>query len=314
MQSPIDVHTALTWGRSRLEGEARDADYLLAAAMHCSLAQLRAFPERLCSGEAWVSYQSWIQRRARAEPLAYLLGAREFWSLPLEVGPGVLIPRPDSELLVEATLQRLPAEQIGQVADVGCGSANLSLAIASERPGLQLLAIERSSAALPWARRNIEVHGGGRCALVQGDLLTAVRPRSLIAVVANLPYIDPTDPDVDPATASHEPAAALYADHDGLGLIAALIAQATDTLQAGGWLLLEHGWRQGAGVLDLLREAGYSETETLNDLAGRPRVSVGRLVETRHYSASEVPSGSGSWSESESICPPEYPAPSSRTV
>lgn len=298
---PTDIETALAWGRSRLATEPRDADYLLAAALGCSLAQLRAFPERSCSADAWECFRSWIERRAHGEPLAYLLGTREFWSLPLVVGPGVLIPRPDSELLIDATLQRLSPATTGRIADVGCGSGNLGLALVRERLGLHVIAIERSPAALPWARRNIQAHGNGRCTLIQGDLLSAVRPRSLIAVVANLPYIDPADPDIDPATHTHEPAAALYAANAGLALIEALIAQASVTLQAGGWLLLEHGWRQGDAVLDLLRSAGYQESGTLNDLAGRPRVSLGRLVNTGHFSAREVPSGpeSGSGSGSE---------------
>jgi release factor glutamine methyltransferase len=278
--SPAASHTlgsALTWGRTRLGNEARDADYLLAAAMGCSLAHLRAYAEAACAPAPWQRYRSWVDRRALGEPLAYLLGTREFWSQPLAVGPGVLIPRPDSELLVEAALQRVSIGQTGWVADVGCGSANLSIALASERPRLRLLAIERSDAALPWARRNIDARAADRCVLLQADLLSALRAQSLLAVIANLPYIDPADPDIDPATAAYEPAAALYADDAGLALIAALIMQAKRALQPGGWLLLEHGWRQGEAVLGLLRQAGYTASETLSDLAGRPRVSLGQL-------------------------------------
>lgn len=277
ISGPVSVHAALAWGRSQLAGVERDADYLLAAAMNCTLAWLRAFPERDCGDAAWRCFRSWIDRRAVGEPLAYLLGRREFWSLTLAVGPGVLIPRPDSEVLIEAALRRLPVAQQGWVADVGCGSANLSLALCAERPQLQLLAIERSPAALPWARRNIDQLGDNRCVLVQGDLLSAVRPGQLSAVIANLPYIDPADADVDPATAAHEPSSALYADDGGLALIAALIDQARPALQGGGWLLLEHGWRQAEAVLELLRQAGYTATESLSDLAGRPRVSLGQL-------------------------------------
>ena len=273
------IQSALVWGRARLGSEARDADYLLAAAMPCSMVQLRAYPERHCGSEQWQRYVAWVDRRALGEPLAYLLGRREFWSLPLAVGPGVLIPRPDSELLIEAALQRLPAGRTGWVADVGCGSANLALALATERPRLSLLAVERSPAALPWARRNIESLAKSRCVLLQGDLLSAVQPDRLTAVIANLPYIDRADPDLDPATAAHEPAAALYAGDAGLALIAALVRQATQALQ-------EHGWRQGEAVQDLLRQAGYCEIETLQDLADRPRVSLGRWGQIRQTGAS----------------------------
>lgn len=271
-----DIARALAWARTQLPAERSDAEHLLAWLLGRSRASLRARPEARLDDQQWRSYQRLVSARANGEPLAYLTGEREFWSLPIAVGPGVLVPRPETEGLVEAALSRIPLDADGWVADVGSGSGAIALALASERPRLQLLAIEADSAALPWTQQNLNRHGQGRCILLRGDLLTTARPESLLAVVANLPYIAADDPDVDPGTARFEPAAALYAQSDGLALIASLIEQARSALQAAGWLLLEHGWRQGDAVRNLLLQAGYVEVFSDRDLAGHERVSGGR--------------------------------------
>lgn len=271
-----DIAQALTWARSQLPAERSDAEHLLAWLLRRSRASLRARPESRLDDQQWRDYQRLVGARANGQPLAYLTGEREFWSLPMAVGPGVLIPRPETEGLVVAALQRLPPQASGWVADVGCGSANIGVALASERPLLDVLAIEPSPAALPWAQCNIHRYGDGRCRLLRGDLLSAVAPARLLGVFANLPYIAAGDAHLDPATATHEPASALYAESDGLALIARLIEQATSALQPGGWLLLEHGWRQGEAVRQLLQAAGYGEVFSDRDLAGHERVSGGR--------------------------------------
>ena len=277
--SPATVRDALDLARAALPEARADADRLLAWLCDTNLAGLRARPERVLSNALLRRFNDLVRRRAAGEPLAYLTGQREFWSLSLAVGPGVLVPRPETEGLVEALLARVPANRHGWVADVGCGSGNLSVALAQERAGLQLLAVEFSAAALPWAQRNLLDHGQQRCHLLQGDLLAPVANGCLLAVVANLPYIAADDPDVHPDTDRHEPAQALYAEHDGLALIARLVMQAARALQPGGWLLLEHGWRQHEAVQALLQQRRYGDIETLMDLAGHPRITLGRIPE-----------------------------------
>ncbi len=272
LASSVEVLLA-TLGEKRA---ALDADRLLAWVLQCSLASLRAFPERRVSELQRMRWEEVLSRRAAGEPYAYIVGEQEFWSLPLAVGPGVLVPRADSEVLVEAALERLDGEQSGWVVDVGTGSANLALALASERPGLKVLAVERSDQALPWARSNIARHCASRVSLIRGSGLNAVAAASAEAVISNPPYIAQGDPDLDPASASFEPAAALYAADSGMAMLSELAEEAMRVLRPGGWLLLEHGWKQGPDVVDLLSRAGYAELETRSDLAGRPRVSMGR--------------------------------------
>lgn len=270
--SSVDVLLATVGGNRA----ALDADRLLARVLQCSLASLRAFPERRVSELQRTQWEELLSRRAAGEPYAYIVGEQEFWSLPLAVGPGVLVPRADSEVLVEAALERIDAEESGWVADVGTGSANLALALARERPQLTVLAVERSALALPWARRNIARHCPSRVGLVHGSGLEMVADGRFVAVISNPPYIAQGDPDLDPASASFEPAAALYAADAGMAMLSELAEEAMRVLRPGGWLLLEHGWKQGPAVADLLSRGGYAEVETCSDLAGRPRVSMGK--------------------------------------
>jgi protein-(glutamine-N5) methyltransferase, release factor-specific len=217
-----------------------------------------------------------VARRLAGEPLAYLLGDAEFHTLRLAVGPGVLTPRGDTELLVDWALERLAGVAAPTVVDAGTGSGCIALALALARDDAHVVALERSAAARHWAARNVAELAPGRVMLVGADWLQALAADSADLVVANPPYVRVDDARLDPAVARFEPAAALYAGADGLRDLRRLCAQAPKVLRAGGWLLLEHAPDQGQAVHALLADAGFTAVETRNDLAGRPRASGGR--------------------------------------
>lgn len=233
-------------------------------------------PDRRLPLEPWRQALELARRRARGEPLAYLLGQQEFWSLPLEVGPEVLIPRADTECLVEQALLRLPAQASDLVVDLGTGSGAIALALAVERPQLRLIGVDRSPRALARARANGERLAPGRVDWRLGDWLQPVPERGLAMVVSNPPYIAAGDPHLDRGDLRFEPREALVSGLDGLDDLGRIIAQAREALMPGGWLLLEHGWQQGPAVRELLARAGYADPFTVRDLAGQPRVSGGR--------------------------------------
>jgi release factor glutamine methyltransferase len=207
--------------------------------------------------------------------VAYLVGSREFWSLPLEVTPDVLIPRPETELLVEAALGQLPADKCARVADLGTGSGAIALAVAHERPLCEVHATEVHEAALAVARRNGERLAAGRVAFHRGSWLEPLNGRFDL-VVSNPPYVAADDPHLSEGDCRHEPSEALTPGGDGLAAIREIASNAVAYLEPGGWLLLEHGFDQGEAVRAILEESGYREIRTLQDLAGLDRLTLGR--------------------------------------
>lgn len=254
-------------------GEAR---LLVAAALERDRAWLYAHGSDPAPEAAIRRARAWGRRRAAGEPLAYLLGSREFWSLPLAVGPGVLVPRPDTETLVEAALECLPEEEVWDVADLGTGSGAIALALARERPQLLITATDRSPQALTQARDNACRLGlAQRIRLLQGDWFEALGEARFHVLVSNPPYVAQGDPHLE--ALRFEPIEALVAGDDGLSDLRLLAAGAPAHLLPGGWLLLEHGADQGAAVRALLEAAGFTSVSTLRDLGGRERVGRGRL-------------------------------------
>ncbi|MDY0061516.1 MAG: peptide chain release factor N(5)-glutamine methyltransferase [Myxococcota bacterium] len=218
-----------------------------------------------------------VVRRANGEPVAYLLGRREFYGLDLAVDPRVLIPRPETELLVDEALARLPPDATGPVVDVGAGSGAIALALAHERPHLQLCAVELEQGAAEVARHNAQALGlQSRVQVVRGDLLGPLAACSLPMVVSNPPYIAPGDPALSPEVARYEPARALYGGRTGLELIRRLLDEAARALVPGGWFLCEIGATQGPAVSALVSLAGLIPEGIRNDLAGLPRVALAR--------------------------------------
>lgn len=218
-----------------------------------------------------------LQRRIQGEPVAYLLGRRGFWTLDLTVSPATLIPRPETERLVELALERLPEDRPLQVADLGTGSGAIALALASERPLAQVLATDMSPQALAVAAENAGRHELLNVRFEHGSWYAALGQERFDLIATNPPYIAADDPHLAQGDLRFEPATALASGADGLDDIRVIIEGAPARLVEGGWLLIEHGWDQGPAIRALLEQAGFVEVSTALDLEHRDRVSLGRL-------------------------------------
>jgi len=252
-----------------------DARILLAHVLGASHAAIVAHPERVLAPDEHARLRALIERRRRGEPVAYLVGEREFYGRGFRVGPEVLIPRPETELLVEAALERLPAERSARVLDLGTGSGVVAITIARERSSAEVTATDRSVAALAVARGNADLHAAGNVRFLAGDWYEAVAGRRFDLVVANPPYVAEHDPHLGEGDLRFEPRAALVGGPDGLAAIRRIVAGARAHLVSGGWLLFEHGCDQGLACTGLLADAGFNSLVCLRDLAGHERVSGG---------------------------------------
>ena len=261
----------------RLGGtEARiDAELLLAHALGKSRAWLYAWPEHSAAGDVLDDFERLVAARARGEPIAYLVGRREFWSLDLAVTRDVLIPRPETELLVECALGRIPGESDASIADLGTGSGAIALAIARERPHATIVAVDASVAALDVAQGNARRLALRNIDFVQSDWFSALDGRAFDVVVSNPPYIAAADSHLGEGDVRFEPRAALVSGADGLDAIRSISAAAPLHLRDRGWLLLEHGWDQGLSVRTLLAGRGFTHVESVRDVGGHERVTLG---------------------------------------
>lgn len=253
-----------------------DAELLLCSVLCCDRARLYARPEQGLSQTQAALFDERIERRAEGRPIAYLLGKKEFWSLELSVSKDTLIPRPETELLVEKALELLPAGCARRVLDAGAGSGAIAIAIARERPKSRIIAVDNSAAALAMARKNIAAHGLRRIKLIQADWLNFKHERQYDLIVSNPPYIAADDPHLQRGDLRFEPRAALVAGQDGLAAIRQLVPGAARHLKPGGWLLLEHGWRQGRAVRALFKAARFGRVGTLRDHNRLERVTCGQ--------------------------------------
>ncbi|PKV12967.1 peptide chain release factor N(5)-glutamine methyltransferase [Xanthomonas prunicola] len=222
------------------------------------------------------AFEALVQRREAGEPVAYLTGSRGFWTLDLAVSPATLIPRADTELLVELALERLDTSPGRRAADLGTGSGAIALAIASERPQSQLIATDASAAALGMARRNADRHSLPNVDFRLGNWFAPLAGEAFDLIASNPPYIAAHDPHLQQGDLRYEPGSALASGSDGLDDIRLIVADAPVHLLPGGWLLLEHGWDQGAAVRTLLATAGFDTVATYQDLEQRDRVTLGR--------------------------------------
>ena len=251
-----------------------EAEVLLAHVMKKNRAWLYANPDAIVGARATERFNGLLERRAAGEPVAYLAGEREFWSLPLSVTPDVLIPRPETELLVETALRLLPRGSTRRVADLGTGSGAIAIALATERLDCEIHATEISPAALAVARENAERLVPGRIAFHEGSWLEPLKG-CFDVVVSNPPYVDGNDPHLDTGDCTFEPRSALCPGPDGLSDIRRIAGDALDYLSPGGWLAFEHGFDQGPDTRSLLGGLGYVQIETVFDLEGRERVTLG---------------------------------------
>jgi release factor glutamine methyltransferase len=251
-----------------------DARAMLRAILRADDAHLLAHPGQQLTEAQRAGYLAWAERRRSGEPVAYLTGSREFYSLAFRVTPAVLIPRPETELLVEAALGYIPENDSCRVLDLATGSGCVAVAIAKLRPRVLMTAADISPAALAIARENAARHGVN-IEFVESNWFAALFGRRFDLIVANPPYVAEDDPHLDSGDLRFEPRDALAAGPTGLDEIEAIVEQAAHHLEVGGRLLFEHGYDQGPCSRALLAAAGYQDIATRRDLAGLDRVSGG---------------------------------------
>ncbi len=278
--SGSDVAALLAKATGSLAGdEARlEAELLLAHVLGKPRSWLYAHADRVVEVNQARAFELLLGRRCGGEPVAHILGSREFWSLELVVTPDTLIPRPETELLVELALLRLPSAGVPRVLDLGTGSGAIALALAHERPLARVTAVDAEARALEVARKNAARLGLGRIRFLHSNWFSAIRDESFDVIVGNPPYIADDDPHLLTGDLRAEPRSALASGPDGLRALAIIAASAPAHVAPDGWLLLEHGYQQAAAVRALLGAAGFTAVETFRDLEGRDRVSGGRLA------------------------------------
>ena len=256
--------------------DALDARALLRTVLHATDAQIAAHPERELTEDERRKYLNLAWRRRAGQPIAYLTGEREFYSLAFKVTPAVLIPRPETELLVDLALERAPAGRAFRVLDLATGSGCVAIAIAMNRGDAVVTAADVSHEALALARENAG-RLGAAVEFLQSDWFEGLAGRRFDAIVANPPYVAASDPHLEVGDARFEPLRALVAGATGYECIETIVAQAPRYLDPGGWLLFEHGHDQARRCRELLEKAGYQGVISVKDLAGIERVSGGRV-------------------------------------
>ncbi len=260
---------------SASESPKRDAEILLEFVTGKARTYLLAFGETQLSAEQEAQLATLLARRKTGEPVAHLVGEREFWSLPLYVSPATLIPRPDTECLVEQALSRLPA-QACRILDLGTGTGAIALALASERPDCEVTAVDVMPDVVALARRNVARLGFPNVTVLQSSWFSALDNRTFGMIVSNPPYIDEHDPHLTQGDVRFEPLTALVAANEGLADIVHIVTTSRQHLLPGGWLLVEHGWTQGDAVRDVFIAAGYRAVETCRDYGGNDRLTLGQ--------------------------------------
>jgi release factor glutamine methyltransferase len=254
-----------------------EAKLLLAHVLGCDRVWLSAHGEAGLTAEQARAFDALVRRRHQGEPIAYLTGRREFFGLELEITPDVLIPRPETELLVELALGWLDRNAPERVLDLGCGSGAVALAIAHERPRVNVLGVDVSRAAVALARRNAERLALANARFIESDWLARVPRERFGVIVANPPYVAEDDPHLGQGDLRYEPPLALSPGGDGLDAVRAIVAAAPAYIAPRGALAVEHGHDQAQAVQMLLRDAGFESIASARDLAGIPRVTYGRL-------------------------------------
>jgi len=298
----LQDNASLTAALSLDAGSARiEVQALLQHVLKVSRAYLLAYPERRLNEVEQSQYNELFQRRMKGEPIAYILGQREFFGLVFKVTPAILIPRPETELLVELALERIPSPSAGFalpatlfppagernrqagrgrefcVLDLGTGSGAIALSIVHTRPDIEAVAVDVSSEALVVARENAQALGTNKVTFMQSDWYSALEKQRFNLIVSNPPYIAAGDAHLQQGDLRFEPATALASGYDGLDDIRSIVTAAPKYLEPGGKLLLEHGYDQAAQVRELLSEAGFQEVFSACDMAGVERVSGGCL-------------------------------------
>jgi release factor glutamine methyltransferase len=265
---------------SRISDSPRlDAELLMGLVLRKPRAYLHAWPDRDLTLPQAGLYERLLRRRFAGEPIAYITGVREFWSMPLRINPHVLIPRPDTELLVERALERLPADEDTRLLDLGAGSGAVALAIARERPRCQVVGVDISHFALEVARLNTSIQKLGNVEFRESNWFDAVRGEKFHVVVGNPPYVAEDDPHLERGDVRFEPRVALEAGEGGMDAFRAILDRAHNYIYRQGWLLLEHGPDQHMPLRRLLEAQHYYDITVHKDAAGHDRVTECRFVE-----------------------------------
>ena len=279
-QSEPSLRQVVAEASARLGGvEARhEAELLLLHVLDRPRSWLFAHATDPLATADQAAFEALLARRVAGEPVAYLIGRRGFWTLDLEVDPATLIPRPETELLVELALERLPPERTLQLADLGTGSGAIALALASERPQAQVLATDASPGALAVAARNAARHELRNVRFAEGgyDWYAPLQGARFDLIASNPPYIASDDPHLEQGDLRFEPATALSSGVDGLDDIRRIVDGGQAHLLPGGWLLIEHGWDQGAAIRALFEAVGFTDVQTVQDLEQRDRITLGQ--------------------------------------
>jgi release factor glutamine methyltransferase len=277
---PLTLAAAIARAREALadiSDTARlDAEILARHVSGASRAHTVAYPEQLLSDTACHLLGKLVERRRQGEPIAYLVGAREFWSLDLVVSPATLIPRPETELLVERALTHIPLDAACSVADLGTGSGAIAIAIARERPFAHVVATDIAEPTLAVARTNARRFGATNIRFQLSDWFAALGGQRFDVIVSNPPYVRASDPHLLAGDLRFEPRVALDGGADGLAAVAAIVSGATAQLTSSGRLFVEHGFDQASDVRNILTERGFRRIVTYKDLAGRERVTEAR--------------------------------------
>lgn len=253
-----------------------DAELLLGVAIAKPRSWLYTWPDHIPALPEQHLYLELIRRRQAGEPVAYMTGRKEFWDLQLKINHDVLIPRPDTELLVETALAKLPEDESIRVADLGTGSGAIALALASSRANWRVTATDQSARALDLAQKNAKILDIKNISFFQGSWLAPLSGQTFDAILSNPPYIEKNDPHLQRGDVRFEPVHALISEENGLADIHHIISNSPSFLPPSGWLMLEHGYQQGEQVRQLFASFSYSEIETLRDLAGHERITIGR--------------------------------------
>jgi release factor glutamine methyltransferase len=282
------IRQAIQSAVTRLQGidtALLDAELLLAHVLGATRTFIMMYPERVLTAEQQRDFCHLLDRRAGGEPLAYLVGKQGFWTLDLMVTPDVLVPRPETELLVETALQLAPAEQPCQVLDLGTGSGAIALSIASERERWQVTATDLSGKALAIAEKNARLNKlTDRVSFRAGSWFDALEDvvdteGRFDLIVSNPPYLADDDPHLEQGALPFEPVSALVAGDAGLADLQMIARQSSGFLKTGGYLLVEHGFEQGEAVRRIFHAAGFAEVDTIKDLAGLDRITLGKSAE-----------------------------------
>ena len=264
-------------GQSGNNSAKLEAELLLASVLERDRTWLRTWPDKILSPDQCQTFEALLSRRQKGEPIAYILGQREFWSLTLTVTPETLIPRPETELLVEQALARIPEDADWTILDLGAGSGAIGIALARERPRCNLIASDRSLAALRIARQNAKLNAVNNIHFLAANWLSGFAGHfQADMILSNPPYIMENDPHLSAGDVRFEPVSALAAGPEGLDDLQHILTTAKAHLKPGGWLLLEHGYHQQLALAGLFAQQGYQSVRCYHDYANQPRVSLGQ--------------------------------------